>query len=274
MFRAFELKINETDIQRLIDVPIEEFISIGKKDYEESRTKLKCELSKFVQNEVIDGIGISNDIFPVLHKDVFLSHSHDDRQLAYIVAKMLNQWFGLDVFVDSMFWGSADELLWEVDNKYCRKNENTYDYNKRNLSSSHVHAMLSTAIMKAMDQSEIIIFLNTPNSVPEIKSTMEEEYTLSPWIYEEVLLSSMLREINWRVSKKDSNLFESKMEHTNQSFKIAYKLPKENLIQLSLQDIKAWKKKYEESCEKNILTMQLDEDTHSLDILYKIKCCI
>lgn len=41
----------------------------------------------------------------------------------------------------------------------------TYDYNLRNYTTSHVHMMLATALTEMIDNTECIMFYNTPNSV-------------------------------------------------------------------------------------------------------------
>ena len=71
--------------------------------------------------------------------------------------------FNLNVFVDTFYWGSADDLLKEIDDIKCKNSDGTYDYQKRNITTSHVHAMLTSAIMQVMDLSEIVIFVNTNN---------------------------------------------------------------------------------------------------------------
>lgn len=57
-------------------------------------------------------------------------------------------------------------MLRQIDDKYCRnKTGDTYNYDRRNYSTSHVHMMLSTALTEMMNISECIMFFNTPNSV-------------------------------------------------------------------------------------------------------------
>nr|MBK7064154.1 hypothetical protein [Deltaproteobacteria bacterium] len=63
--------------------------------------------------------------------------------------------FGLTAFVDSSVWGDANELLAEIDNRFCWSDDRrTYDYRKRNNSTSHVHMMLATALSVMIDRCE------------------------------------------------------------------------------------------------------------------------
>ncbi len=94
--------------------------------------------------------------------------------------------------MNEVIWGSADKLLKAIDDEYCISdiNEDTYDYKKRNLSTSHVHAMLSVAMFDAIDKADVVFFINTENSVPEIENSINiGNHTLSPWIVMRKLLA-------------------------------------------------------------------------------------
>lgn len=188
MFRCFKLAIQNTDFF----CENQEYIKECKKRGELIKEKLKNQLVDILAavtdaNGIIDGEQLSNTWFPIAKKDVFISHSHNDEDLALTIAGILNDKFGLSVFIDTTIWGSADELLQAIDDKYCMQENGTYNYAKRNFSTSHVHAMLTTAIMQAMDHAEAIFFLNTSNSTYRLKNAFAKEHTLSPWIYEEIV---------------------------------------------------------------------------------------
>lgn len=175
--------------------------------------------------------------------------------------------------------GSADRLLKEIDDIKCKKTDGTYDYQKRNLTTSHVHAMLTSAIMQVMDLSEVVIFVNTYNSVPVLENTLsgKKEYTFSPWIYEEVLFTELLRKKEWFEHRilNLSEKFESKVE---QDFEIAYELPKNNMISIDINIIREWimiNNRLNVSKGKSIRTVEelellLFKVHHPLNILYKI----
>ena len=139
---------------------------------------------------VLDGALIQEDWFPMVRTPVFISHSHKDLALAKKFAGWLWGRFKITSFIDSCIWGYADDLLKIIDDKYClNDNKRTYNYKKRNLSTSHIHMMLMTALSKMIDKSECVFFLNTPNSniAEGIKSS-----TLSPWIYGEIEISRLI----------------------------------------------------------------------------------
>jgi hypothetical protein len=131
----------------------------------------------------------NNEIFPY---DIFISHSHNDLEKAKLLASWLENDCGLKCFLDAYVWESADKLLKEIDDEYCfERSTGYYNYNKRNFSTSHIHAMLSMAIMDIMDRTECAIFIQSDQSITleNIRNTQ----TLSPWLYEELSFMKKLR---------------------------------------------------------------------------------
>lgn len=135
----------------------------------------------------------------VSKKDVFISHSHDDINKVIAFAGWLHDAFGLEAFIDSCSWGYCDDLLNRIDKRYCYKPKtNTYDYDLRNYTTSHVHMMLSTALTEMIYNTECIIFFNTPQSInmaselDKIKKNSKQS-TISPWIYHELSMTTMLQ---------------------------------------------------------------------------------
>lgn len=85
--------------------------------------------------------------------------------------------------------------------------------------------MLTSAIMQVMDLSEIVIFVNTNNSVPVLENTLsgKKEYTFSPWIYEEVLLTELLRgknglSIDYQLLMKEWNIKKNRILKLRMNF--------------------------------------------------------
>ena len=108
--------------------------------------------------------------------------------------------------------------------------------------------MLSTAIFSVMDKSEVIIFLNTKESVPQISNVLNEDskYTLSPWIYEELVATKLLRVTNWLEYRTQVALEHSYREDSSENLKIAYKIPLDHLTNINISTLSLWKKYYQE----------------------------
>jgi hypothetical protein len=181
-------------------------------------------------------------------------------------------------------WGYCDDLLRQIDDEHCKNNNgNIYDYDCRNYTTSHVHMMLSTALTEMIDNTECIMFYNTPNSVSlvddlKIIKNEKKKVTLSPWVYHELAMTSLVR---IHEPNRTIPLLEDVIEHRAYSEKnninVEYDIGKylEEMIPITLDDLKLWEKNYK------ILTHKLDggyisnirgyEDVFPLDVLYHIK---
>lgn len=222
--RAFdyEKRLNENGVPIFRHAPYD-------KDTE-SDSFYKGIISRCTKDDVIDGSNLKMLNFPFDEStyNVFISYSHNDEKEAFYLYQWLTS-HGLSCFLDSTIWHSADKLLANIDAQYCplKDGRKGYDYNKRNFSTSHVHAMLSMAMLEAIDRSECCIFINSTNSVP-LKEGIENK-TLSPWIYEENLFMDRIRrKIPERFLKKDLKLFSDGgriiLEDAVQKLKISYNL--------------------------------------------------
>ena len=154
-------------------------------------------LKEYIRNnegKIINGDFIEKVWFPEVEHDIFISHSHIDEKIALKMKFLLEKKFHLSVFVDSVIWGNANDLLRELDNIYCQNSENhTYSYEKRNNTTAIIHLMLADALMKIMDKSSYIFFLNTLNSTLDEGYWSEEQVT-SPWIYHELVMTKYLQD--------------------------------------------------------------------------------
>lgn len=151
-------------------------------------------LRDIVTNGLIDGSQAQERWFPQQRCDVFISHSHRDVELAKGLAIWLQAHFGVTSFIDSQVWGNYEDLLRQVDDKYCYNSSmDTYKYELRNRSTSHVHAILTNAILNAMDNTECVLFLNTENAIMPARDTVSSYRTASPWIYTELEVARLLR---------------------------------------------------------------------------------
>jgi hypothetical protein len=159
-----------------------------------------------------------------------------------------------------------------IDNKKSLRSDGRYDYDKRNLTTSHVHAMLSTSIYSVMDRAEVVIFLNTEESVPQLDDVLDEDdsYTLSPWIYAEIMATKYLRRIEWNEYRIQKCLESAYREDSNE-LKIAYKLPTEGLVDLSVEDLINWQTQYIGRKNKSYRGIATMIHNHPLNYLYELK---
>lgn len=151
------------------------------------------------ESGIIDGNTLKELIFPTGARphfpnfDVFISHSHNDEEPAEHLADILRSEYEKTPFLDKYVWSSADELLRNIDNAYCkRENSRNYVYEKRNFSTSHVHTMLSMAIMEMIAKCKSFIFIESSESLDYNQLKDYGETTLSPWLYQGLQYVRML----------------------------------------------------------------------------------
>jgi len=133
----------------------------------------------------IDAKSLMGDWFPSVNANVFISHAHGNQEQAIALAGWLNKEFSLKPFVDSCVWGYSDKLLKIIDKDYCGNGKpNSYDYEARNHSTSHVHIMLMNALTHMIDRCEAVFFLNSEKATYKLEGI--KTGTLSPWIFNEI----------------------------------------------------------------------------------------
>lgn len=193
MYRAYQY-VDDLDVY--FGSNLERYFEVGNAIYNQQKTTIEKSLKDFyIDGDKINGRELKEKWFPKVDADVFLSHSHKDEKTIIAFAGFLYEVFRVKSFIDSTVWGYANDLQQLIDEKYCltnNPNRGKYDYDKRNYSTSHVHLMLNTALLEVLDETECVIFVETPNSIQHVKETVEEG-TYSPWIYSELNLINYLR---------------------------------------------------------------------------------
>lgn len=213
-------------------------------------------------DQLIDSDGAFNaklaeeDWFPSVEAHIFISHSHKDKPKALCIAGWLKQQFGISAFIDSSVWGYGDDLLRQIDDKYCLNSGGaTYSYSLRNKSTSHIHAIISIALAKMINSTECVFFLNTPNSI-DPSSTIQA--TQSPWLYHEISMAGMLPEISHRArpvfEKYDRTVIADSAE-----FITRFPVNLGKFAELTVEDLVHWQEHSEQNPEAY------------LDRLYKLK---
>ena len=190
MYRGFNLKID--NYTRQSNSVHEEYYQLGHDLLSQDKRAVRSTLEALVLRDgSLDGAQLQKQWFPVIEADVFLSHSHQNEEATLILAGYLRKAFGITSFIDSTVWGYSNDLLQDLDDKYCRNvGASTYDYRKRNFSTSHVYLMLAGALAKMIDNTECVFFLNTPQAIQPNKVI---DSTLSPWLYSEILTTQYVR---------------------------------------------------------------------------------
>lgn len=267
MYRGFNLLL-ENNFFREGD--FEAFKKVGSKSLSSQQKSIEKTIYSFVRNDgSLDGSMMQANWFPQIEADIFISHSHKDEDLAHALAGWLKVSFGLTAFIDSCVWGCANELLKMIDNKYCYQiKTNTYNYQKRNRSTSHVHMMLSVALTQMIDNTECLFFLNTPNSITPDDTIIRQ--TESPWIYSEIAATRLIRKRSRKVYRL-KRMVESFSESGSPTLRIRHDIPVDHLTDIDNSVLSNWKNKWQEVYINHGFP-QYSEDlsVHALDKLYEL----
>lgn len=250
MYRRFNLEL---------DCKLEESSASGQAIYEEHQKVFEHSLESFLEKHRLNGSRLKESWFPRVNADIFLSHSHQDKDIAINLAGWIKDEFDLTVFIDSCVWGYAGNLLRKIDDRYCLTDDgNLYDYQKRNGSTSHVHMMLNVALSQMIDYTECLFFLNTPNSITTKDSVTK---TLSPWIFSEIAISEVIRikqppRLREKENTKLAKLLEA-LEH-REKLEVEYAVDLRGMKTIEIETLKSWQSNFPWQTEE-----------HPLDCLYK-----
>ncbi|MBB4597652.1 toll/interleukin-1 receptor domain-containing protein [Xanthomonas arboricola] len=234
---------------------------LGRVIQEEQKSAVRSTLDAYLTEDgKLDAKALSSAWFPAIKADIFISHSHNDEERALRLAGWLKEHFALNSFIDSTVWSSADELLKKIDDKYCKNvGEASYSYEKRNLSTSHVHMMLTMAITEMIDSCECLFFLNTPSSISPVK-TINEAKTSSPWIYAEIAISKTIQKKQLPTSRRGKEFvaMDSASLESDGSVPLIHGLDVAHLSTISELQLCKW-----------TLDYQISKTRSPLDILYE-----
>ena len=268
MYRGFNLILKEEDFAD--KTYFKNIHEIGLGSASQQKIIIKEKLNSFVgRNGSLDGSKMQANWFPQIKADIFISHSHKDKKLALALAGWLQEAFGLTVFIDSCVWGYANDLLKMIDEKYCYQEEtSTYNYQKRNYSTSHVHMMLSVALTQMIDNTECLFFLNTPKSITPNTIINKTE---SPWIYSEISISQLIRKKElqeYRIMEQNESL---KTFSEDKKLNIQYDLPTDHLVDINGYVLREWEETWKDIGISNKYP-QYSENlrVHALDKLYEL----
>ncbi len=218
-------RIHSSDIAQITDVnDVKSIYSLRNENVVYSR------LSSLIKPStgIIDGDAVKDMIFPtdgpIFSKfDVFISHSHKDIHEAEALARYLKS-KGWNPFLDHYVWCSADRLQKEIDREYCMTDDGSlYVYDKVQFSSSHVHTMLSMAILEMIAHCESFIFIESSRSINYKILKRRNIRTESPWLYQELQYVRMLSALT------SSPLREERFSDSRMPLRISYGADLEDL---------------------------------------------
>jgi len=155
---------------------------------------------------------IWTDWFNTVNADVFISHSSANGDVAVQLANWLYSNFKFKSFVDSQFWLRINELQREFDkgllhdeivyDKYGNRHvKKYYDYEKRNQSTAHVHALLTYSLTKMIEKTPYFIFIKSANSVRFEDSVKN---ITSPWIFHELAIVDLMHNVRYQRLSEES----------------------------------------------------------------------
>lgn len=264
MFAGFKMSISSTDKECFVSE-----YDYGKTIFVEQQKSARNTIEKYINPDGrISAEEIENEWFSQMSADVFISHSHDDAEMAIGLAGYLQHEYGIKCFIDSCVWGYANDLLRMIDDRFCKTIRNkdgtlSYDYDKRNQSTSHVHSILNGALAKMIDSTECLVFLNTPCSL-SANECCDESKTASPWIYSELLMATQYphRELmEYRSELMHGSIIK---EHFYASLKVDYNVRTDKLVALSISDIQTAAQKCTRESAQTVLD-QLYADKNLLN---------
>lgn len=205
----------------------------------EKQNRVIDDLDRITKTCVINANDLEELWFPNIECDIFISHSHKDVKLVNKLAMWIYDVFQLKSFIDATVWGHSEVLMKKINDTYSKNNSGGYDYKKVINVANHVNMILMTAILKVIDSSKCVFFLNTPNSISPVKDSIEQA-TYSPWIYSEIMFTHIIDK-NRKFKGLDSSLSESLKHHDDIDLKMNFKLPTEHLVSINNTTLKHWK---------------------------------
>ncbi|MGN8465954.1 TIR domain protein [Helicobacter pylori] len=111
---------------------------------------------------------------------VFLSHSHADRNKALEVKNYLENQTKRKVFIDSLFWDYKDDVLNELADELA-------EYNDISRIEDTFTLILRESLQDMIEKCPYFVFLQSKNSVPNQGLS---RITHSAWIYEELKIAN------------------------------------------------------------------------------------
>lgn len=234
MFQPFDVLLSKSEISNLPT------ISYRTNPFSKSvdQTRLRSILQKILTSNTISVSEVEEALFPKFSTHVFISHSHADLEDAKKLSDFLYSHFNIESFIDSEFWGNVDMLVESI----LRTSTSQSEIKKY---TSHAYMILAMALLKAMDKTECVFFLNTTNSVTLNPETAKIA-TRSPWICLELLCTQNLRRViptrhRVKVTAGLNEMNLSLEDRVKKEREFLYDIDTSHLTVLNNSDLNLWK---------------------------------
>lgn len=211
-------------------------IKAAKKDRSDTRKPVSIkdaivECTRFKKGEIqFDTSQFSNLVFPSPHQMIFISHQSSDINHVWdIIGAIIDSCPYTECFIDSVYWENVYQAIEELQSRHARKDENTLLQSKCNDISKHMYLTLSTALIKAIKNSPMFVYIPPKDDVS--MSGKKQMKTKSPWLALELLTSSLLEEPTKRIASY------GKPEIINENLHFMYTLEIGHLHKVSVKDL-------------------------------------
>lgn len=137
---------------------------------------------------VLDATTLKENLFPKPEKMIFISHLHSDADNAMRIKKYIEEKLPqYRCFIDSEVWHNVYKAIHLLKVDRAAIKTNLYNCDVCEPIAMNLYLMLSIALTEAIKESSAFIY------IPDNQNDNSEEiFTDSPWIYHELVVSSLV----------------------------------------------------------------------------------
>ena len=268
MYRGY---IVDEDFEYDFEYIVESYSSLIEEWKEEHNNELNNNIKSFKdEHGYLRADVIQANWFPSIDADVFISHSHNDLELAIAFSLWLEDSFGISSFVDSCVWGCAYKLLKLINDEYnsLDRRSQLYKYEGCMYAASHVYMILSRALASMIDRTECLFFLSTSNS---LRSQYKKEVldrkvakTASPWIYSEIEMTRLIGKKDIGEQREQRRRAQNRV-YSADPLRTNYPIKTKHLTEIGWEQLSSWEEDWREYGNSK----QERPASEALDLLYE-----
>lgn len=173
----------------------------------ENRAPLKVLIEQCMLSDdgyTLDAGLLEDKLFPAPQRMIFISHLHQEKEKAKQIKEIIEEHCrGITCFIDSDVWDNVYYVTQQMQMKYAEqiyKEQPIYSLTDCNDIAKHMYLILSMALQKAITKSLAFLFIKPDENA---QSSSFEVYTYSPWVCHEVLVSSLMPEVQIESKSRD-----------------------------------------------------------------------